>query len=103
MNIIITIIAATTFSIIVIITIITIIIIVFIYEEKQSKNLAFRWLIIFLKYHIVTGGGSLFTIHSDCEVYNPKTDAWTPIAPMNRRRSRSGVTGLRRLLYLVGG
>ncbi|KAJ8953691.1 hypothetical protein NQ314_007299 [Rhamnusium bicolor] len=49
------------------------------------------------------GGGSLFAIHSECEVYNPKSDTWSAIAPMQWRRSRSGVTGLRRLLYVVGG
>nr|CAI5856197.1 unnamed protein product [Callosobruchus analis] len=50
-----------------------------------------------------TRGGSLFAIHAECEVYNPKTDSWSSIAPMQWRRSRSGVTGLRRLLYVVGG
>lgn len=50
-----------------------------------------------------TGGGSLFAIHSECEVYNPRADRWFPIAPMICRRSRSGVTGLGRMLYVVGG
>ncbi|XP_030759639.1 kelch-like protein 17 isoform X1 [Sitophilus oryzae] len=54
-------------------------------------------------YIFAIGGGSLFAIHSECEVYNPKTDMWSMIAPMQWRRSRSGVTGLRRLLYVVGG
>ncbi|CAH1118683.1 unnamed protein product [Phaedon cochleariae] len=54
-------------------------------------------------YLFAIGGGSLFAIHSECEVYNPKTDSWSLIAPMQWRRSRSGVTGLRRLLYVVGG
>ncbi|XP_065168992.1 kelch-like protein 17 [Atheta coriaria] len=54
-------------------------------------------------YLFAVGGGSLFAIHAECEVYNPKTDAWTTIAPMQWRRSRSGVTGLRRNLYVVGG
>lgn len=54
-------------------------------------------------YLFAVGGGSLFAIHAECEVYNPKTDAWSAIAPMQWRRSRSGVTGLRRLLYVVGG
>ncbi|EFA04963.1 kelch-like protein 17 isoform X1 [Tribolium castaneum] len=54
-------------------------------------------------YLFAVGGGSLFAIHSECEVYNPKSDTWSVIAPMLWRRSRSGVTGLRRLLYVVGG
>ncbi|XP_066257660.1 kelch-like protein 17 [Euwallacea similis] len=54
-------------------------------------------------YLFAVGGGSLFAIHAECEVYNPKTDIWHTIAPMQWRRSRSGVTGLRRLLYVVGG
>ncbi|XP_056633615.1 kelch-like protein 17 isoform X1 [Diorhabda sublineata] len=54
-------------------------------------------------YLFAIGGGSLFAIHSECEVYNPKSDSWSTIAPMQWRRSRSGVTGLRRLLYVVGG
>ncbi|CAH1380709.1 kelch-like protein 17 [Tenebrio molitor] len=54
-------------------------------------------------YLFAVGGGSLFAIHSECEVYNPKTDTWSVISPMLWRRSRSGVTGLRRLLYVVGG
>ncbi|XP_019876075.2 kelch-like protein 17 isoform X3 [Aethina tumida] len=54
-------------------------------------------------YLFAIGGGSLFAIHAECEVYNPKTDTWNAIAPMQWRRSRSGVTGLRRLLYVVGG
>ncbi|GJQ83409.1 hypothetical protein Trydic_g14191 [Trypoxylus dichotomus] len=54
-------------------------------------------------YLFAIGGGSLFAIHSECEVYNPRTDTWSSIAAMQWRRSRSGVTGLRRLLYVVGG
>ena len=54
--------------------------------------------------HVVsTGGGSLFAIHSECECYNPRTDRWVPIAPMVYRRSRSGVSSLGKLLYVVGG
>ncbi|BES87453.1 kelch-like [Nesidiocoris tenuis] len=54
-------------------------------------------------YVFAIGGGSLFAIHSECEVYNPRADRWFAIAPMNCRRSRSGVTGLGRMLYVVGG
>ncbi|XP_059474437.1 kelch-like protein 17 isoform X2 [Neocloeon triangulifer] len=54
-------------------------------------------------YLFAVGGGSLFAIHSECECYNPRTDRWMPIAPMLYRRSRSGVTALGRLLYVVGG
>lgn len=49
------------------------------------------------------GGGSLFAIHRECEVFNPRSENWTSIAPMLCRRSRSGVTGLGKLLYVVGG
>lgn len=54
-------------------------------------------------YLFAIGGGSLFAIHSECEVYNPKNDTWHYIAPMQWHRSRAGVTGLRKLLYVVGG
>ncbi|XP_048521515.1 kelch-like protein 17 [Dendroctonus ponderosae] len=54
-------------------------------------------------YIYAIGGSSLFAIHTECEVYNPKTDLWHNIAPMQWRRSRTGVVGLRRLLYVVGG
>jgi kelch-like protein 17 (actinfilin) len=54
-------------------------------------------------YLFAVGGGSLFAIHSECESYNPRTDRWMPVAPMLYRRSRSGVTALGRLLYVVGG
>uniref|UniRef100_A0A1B6D3K8 Kelch-like protein diablo n=1 Tax=Clastoptera arizonana TaxID=38151 RepID=A0A1B6D3K8_9HEMI len=54
-------------------------------------------------YVFAVGGGSLFAIHSECECYNPRNDRWLPIAPMLYRRSRSGVTGLGKLLYVVGG
>ncbi|XP_044764254.1 kelch-like protein 17 [Coccinella septempunctata] len=54
-------------------------------------------------YLFAIGGSSLFAIHAECEVYNPKTNTWSAIAPMLWRRSRTGVTSLRRLLYVVGG
>ncbi|XP_014271032.1 kelch-like protein 17 isoform X2 [Halyomorpha halys] len=54
-------------------------------------------------YVFAIGGGSLFAIHSECEVYNPRSDRWFPISPMICKRSRSGVTGLGRMLYVVGG
>ncbi|XP_024082560.1 kelch-like protein 17 isoform X2 [Cimex lectularius] len=54
-------------------------------------------------YVFAIGGGSLFAIHNECEVYNPRADRWFPIAPMNCRRSRSAATGLGRMLYVVGG
>lgn len=49
------------------------------------------------------GGGSLFAIHNECECYNPRANTWMPIASMLWRRSRSGVTSLRKMLYVVGG
>lgn len=52
---------------------------------------------------IFLGGGSLFAIHNECESYNPRTNTWIPIAPMLGKRSRSGVTALRKMLYVVGG
>ncbi|XP_055312333.1 kelch-like protein 17 [Sitodiplosis mosellana] len=54
-------------------------------------------------YMFAVGGGSLFAIHNECECYNPRTNAWMPIASMLWRRSRSGVTSLRKMLYVVGG
>ncbi|XP_037049444.1 kelch-like protein 17 [Bradysia coprophila] len=54
-------------------------------------------------YVFAVGGGSLFAIHNECECYNPRTNTWIPITPMLWRRSRSGVTSLRKLLYVVGG
>ena len=49
------------------------------------------------------GGGSLFAIHSECEVYNPGSDRWFPIASMSCRRSRAAVSPIGNLLYVVGG
>ena len=48
-------------------------------------------------------GGSLFAIHSECEVYNPGTERWYKLAPMSVRRSRAGVVGINSMLYVVGG
>ena len=54
-------------------------------------------------YLFAVGGGSLFAIHSECEVYNPVVDRWTSIASMSVRRSRGGVGALGNMLYVVGG
>lgn len=54
-------------------------------------------------YLFAIGGGSLFTIHSECEVYNPRTDLWSSIANMSTRRSRTAVATVGNLLYAVGG
>jgi kelch-like protein 17 (actinfilin) len=54
-------------------------------------------------YIFAVGGGSLFAIHNECEVYNPKTNQWSQIAPMLSRRSRAGVASLRKMLWVVGG
>ena len=54
-------------------------------------------------YLFAIGGGSLFAIHSECEVYNPRTDRWSFIASMNTRRSRTAVATVGNLLYAVGG
>ncbi|XP_076332124.1 uncharacterized protein LOC143237117 isoform X2 [Tachypleus tridentatus] len=54
-------------------------------------------------YLFAIGGGSLFTIHSECEYYNICTDRWAPLLPTLHRRSRAGVAGLERHIYVVGG
>ena len=54
-------------------------------------------------YLFAVGGGSLFAIHSECEVYSPRSDRWTPIACMATRRSRAAVAGVANMLYAVGG
>lgn len=54
-------------------------------------------------YIFAVGGGSLFAIHNECEVYNPKTNQWSQISPMISRRSRAGVASLRKMLWVVGG
>ena len=60
---------------------------------------------IFLKKEtsLIVGGGSLFAIHNESEVYNPRTDRWAPIPSMGIRRSRSGVASLGKVLYVIGG
>lgn len=40
------------------------------------------------KYIFAIGGGSLFAIHNEAEVYNMKTNSWSSISPMLSRRSR---------------
>ena len=57
------------------------------------------------KYFVICilGGGSLFAIHNESEVYNPRTDRWAPIPPMSIRRSRAGVASLGKVLYVIGG
>ena len=54
-------------------------------------------------YLFAIGGGSLFAIHSECEVYNPRTDRWTGIAAMEVRRSRAAVACAGGSLYTLGG
>ncbi|KAG8231161.1 hypothetical protein J437_LFUL011830 [Ladona fulva] len=54
-------------------------------------------------YLFSVGGGNLFATHNECERYSPRTDRWYPIAPMLYRRSRTGVTAIGHLLYVVGG
>ncbi|KAJ1522807.1 hypothetical protein ONE63_001961 [Megalurothrips usitatus] len=54
-------------------------------------------------YLFAVGGGSLFAIHSECEVFSTRAERWQAIAPMLFRRSRAGVVGLNRQLYVVGG
>ena len=59
--------------------------------------------LIILSFSYFLGGGSLFAIHNECEVYNPRSDRWASLCPMTSRRSRAGVTSLGKLLYVVGG
>ncbi|XP_071447605.1 kelch-like protein 17 [Hetaerina americana] len=54
-------------------------------------------------YLFAIGGGNLFATHNECERYSPRTDRWHSIAPMIFRRSRTGVTAIGHLLYVVGG
>jgi len=54
-------------------------------------------------YLFAIGGGSLFAIHSECEVYNPRTDRWQSIEPMEVRRSRAAVAAVGSVLFAVGG
>lgn len=54
-------------------------------------------------YVFAVGGGSLFAIHNECEVYNPRSGSWSSISPMLWKRSRMGVTSLHKQLYVVGG
>lgn len=49
------------------------------------------------------GGGSLFSIHSECEFYNPVDNSWTCISSTIQKRSRSGITSLNRYIYAIGG
>ena len=56
-----------------------------------------------IEFHVNLGGGSLFAIHNESEVYNPRTDRWAPIPPMGIRRSRAGVASLGKVLYVIGG
>ncbi|UYV71071.1 KLHL17 [Cordylochernes scorpioides] len=54
-------------------------------------------------YLFAIGGGSLFTIHNECECYNPRNDRWYPINSTQQRRSRAGVASIGRMVYVVGG
>ena len=54
-------------------------------------------------YLFAIGGGSLFAIHSECEVYNPRTDRWSFTAPMVTKRSRTAVAAVGNMLYAIGG
>ena len=56
-----------------------------------------------IKIYVILGGGSLFAIHNESEVYNPRTDRWAPIPSMGIRRSRAGVASLGKVLYVIGG
>eukprot|EP00111_Clytia_hemisphaerica_P022633 TCONS_00066584-protein len=51
----------------------------------------------------VVGGQSLFSYHSDCEIYCPNTERWYSIQPMTMRRSRVGIGVVYDKLYVVGG
>lgn len=51
----------------------------------------------------LSGGGSLFAIHGDCEAYDTRTDRWHMVASMSTRRARVGVAAIGNKLYAVGG
>ena len=75
---------------------------------RHLKNVVkqiLMWFNIFrnVKTYIILGGGSLFAIHNESEVYNPRTDRWAPIPSMGIRRSRAGVASLGKVLYVIGG
>ena len=70
-------------------------------NQEIFLNCAITYL--FLSFSYFLGGGSLFAIHNECEVYNPRSDRWASLCPMTSRRSRAGVTSLGKLLYVVGG
>ena len=75
--------------------------------RKKGKTWIDTKLLKFFYYDIIIfylkGGGSLFAIHNESEVYNPRTDRWSPLPPMVTRRSRAGVASLGKVLYVVGG
>lgn len=52
---------------------------------------------------VLSGGGSLFAIHGDCEAYDTRTDRWHMVASMSTRRARVGVAAIGNKLYAVGG
>lgn len=71
------------------------------WDGDVKRSFVVRRHIIFVLYSI--GGGSLFTIHSAGECYNPRHDRWLPIAPMSKCRSRAGIVALGKLIYAIGG
>ncbi len=54
-------------------------------------------------FHFSSGGSSLFSVHNECEYYDPVSDQWLQTAPMTCRRSRCGVVVVLGKLYAIGG
>lgn len=54
-------------------------------------------------YIFAIGGGSLFSIHSECEFYNPRDNSWSAVSSTSQRRSRAGVASLNRHIFAIGG
>ena len=70
------------------------------YDNIRTKR---RRLCGTTKVAISLGGGSLFSIHNECEVYEINRDIWTPVASMLERRARLGVGVINNIVYAIGG
>ena len=55
------------------------------------------------KFIFIVGGQSLFSYHSDCEIYCPRTEKLISILPMTMPRSRVGIGVVYNKMYVVGG
>ncbi|EDV23816.1 uncharacterized protein TRIADDRAFT_50396 [Trichoplax adhaerens] len=69
----------------------------------QNFRTQYRRLCGTSKVAISIGGGSLFSIHSECEIYDINRDSWIPVASMAERRARLGVAVINNTVYAIGG